>query len=60
VTRVGFVSFPAHDGTTTAERVTKTLAGAADGQPGRTVMVLMAGAVLIAGVVLTAGADAAY
>lgn len=42
---VGFVSFPAQDGTTTAERVTITSAGAAEGQPGETVMVLIAAAV---------------
>ena len=36
----GLVSFPAaHDGTATPERVTITSAGAAEGQPGVTVMV---------------------
>jgi hypothetical protein len=40
LTITGFVAFPAlHDGTTTAERVTITSAGAADGQPGLTTMV---------------------
>jgi hypothetical protein len=40
LTIIGFVAFPAvQEGTATAERVTMTSAGAADGQPGLIMMV---------------------
>lgn len=45
LTIMGFVAFPAsQDGTATAERVTLTSAGAAEGQPGVIVIVEVAAA----------------
>lgn len=44
LTIIGFVALPAsHDGTATAERVTMTSAGAAEGQPG-VIMIVEVGA----------------